>query len=147
DQKFVYNRVRKPIDLYMEHLTALDNKMPNTVRWHLVPLLQVPLDNMILNQRVTFCHKGTPILSDCPFSIDELGNYALTPDSTFGDIEAELVYRSLQTILASKAIALTKALEDICAKSGESAKSFHPIYFDLLWGDRYRNQGLNLREV
>ena len=44
-----YNALRKPIDLYMEHVVAMANEL-NGYRQQLVPLLALPLDGNMMRR-------------------------------------------------------------------------------------------------
>lgn len=93
-------------------------------RDRLTPLLRVPLDTWI------FGHSSL-------FTIDELREVGLTRNSGFGELGDEADYLSLQGKLCKLAAK--------CA--GHHGIPFHPIYFDLLWGDRYTRVGGNLFEL
>jgi hypothetical protein len=118
-----YNKIRKPIDLYLEHLVAMAVEL-DKVRATLVPDLFLPLDSWILKN---------PAL----FSDRELATNGLRRSSTYSDITSERTYSVLQSLLVQKAQA-------VAAKRGQS---FHPIYFDLVWQDRYKRPGNNLFET
>ncbi|HUY34242.1 MAG TPA: hypothetical protein VMV69_15960 [Pirellulales bacterium] len=118
-----YNKVRKPVDLYFEHLVSMAAELDH-VRAALVPLLFLPLDSQIL------AHSGL-------FSEQELAMHGLSRTSTYKDVVSERTYSALQSLLVEKAGAV----------AAERRRSFHPIYFDLVWNDRYRNWGGNLFET
>lgn len=118
-----YNKIRKPVDLYLEHLAAMAVELDN-VRAELVPLLFLPLDSQIL------AHPGI-------FLDHELAMHGLTRRSTYKDITSEQAYLALQSLLSEKAGVV----------AAEWRRSFHPIYFDLVWNSRYRNPGGNLFET
>ncbi len=118
-----YNKVRKPVDLYVEHLVAMAVDL-DRARAHLVPLLFLPLDSQIVH------HPGL-------FTEQELAAYGLSRESTYKDITTEGSYSALQALLTQKAAA-------IAAVRG---RPFHVIYFDLVWNGRSRNWGDNLFET
>jgi hypothetical protein len=118
-----YNKVRKPVDLYVEHLVAMAVDLDD-VRAKLVPLLFLPLDSQILRH----C---------AHFSDQELADHCLSRASTYKDITTERSYAALQTMLVQKAMAVAESRD----------RPFHVIYFDLVWNDRYLNRGRNLFET
>jgi transcriptional regulator with XRE-family HTH domain len=118
-----YNKVRKPVDLYLEHLVAMAAELDG-VRAQLVPLLFLPLDSQIL------AHPGL-------FTEQELAGHGLSRVSTYKDITAERTHAALQELLPQKAAAVAEA----------RGRPFHVIYFDLVWNGRYRNWGGNLFET
>ena len=67
-----YNKIRKPVDLYFEHLVAMAFELEH-VRAQLVPLLSLPLDSQIL--------ASTAIFAD-----EELYGYGLSRSSTYQDV-------------------------------------------------------------
>jgi hypothetical protein len=118
-----YNKVRKPADLYIEHLIAMAKEV-NNLRVTLVPLLFLPLDSQILS------HPGI-------FTESELHFHGLSRGSTYKDISGQCTYEALQVLLANKASAISEARR----------RPFYVIYFDLIWNDRFRNDGANLFET
>jgi hypothetical protein len=123
DQLRGYNKVRKPVDLYLEHLVSMAREL-EAHRSTLVPLLSLPLDSWILDHTAIF-------------SEEQLRGLGLARGLSFGDIKTEKTYCALQ------ATALANA-----QKVGLQLRaSFHPIYYDLFWNDRFRNWGFNLFET
>ncbi len=118
-----YNKVRKPIDLYVMHLVAMAVEL-DAHRAALVPLLFLPLDSQILQH---------PEL----FTDEELANCGLSRASTYKDVTTETTYRALQQLLLQRAATVATRL----------GRPFHPVYFDLVWNNRYRNWGGNLFET
>ncbi len=118
-----YNKIRKPVDLYLEHLVAMAVEL-DRVRETLIPLLFLPLDSQIL------AHPGL-------FTDEDLATHNLSRSSTYKDITSERTYSDMQKLLVKKA-------EAVAAKR---RRPFYPIYFDLLWNHRYRNWGGNLFET
>ncbi|MFZ4791663.1 MAG: hypothetical protein ACOYMW_12385 [Candidatus Competibacteraceae bacterium] len=118
-----YNKIRKPLDLYFEHLVAMASEL-STVRQRLIPLLRLPLDSQMFQ---------SPHL----FSDSDLRGIGLSRQSTFHAVKSADQYQKLQTIVKRRA-----------DQYGEIAgQVFYPIYFDLWWNDRYRKSGGNLFEV
>jgi hypothetical protein len=118
-----YNKVRKPIDLYIEHLVAMSEEL-DVKRPNLIPLLSVPLDSWIL---------ASPVC----FTSDQLSEVSVYRGAPFSEVRTELQYRMLQGFLRERANEI----------SHQSKAVFHPIYFDLLWSDRYMRWGGNLFET
>ena len=117
-----YNKIRKPVDLYLEHLVGMARELDEH-RVRLVPFLFLPLDSQIL---------AHPAL----FSTAELAAHGLSRRSTYKDVASEEIYTELQDLLKEKAA--TVAIE--------RGRSFHVIYFDMLWNNRHHNWGGNLFE-
>lgn len=122
-QLHAYNKLRKPIDLYLEHLVAMAVEL-ESARSRLVPLLFLPIDSQILS------HPGI-------FSDRELSSYGLSRSSTYRDVAKETSYAGLQALLSRKAASVANARN----------RPFHVIYFDLIWNGRHNNWGGNLFET
>ena len=122
-QLHAFNKLRKPVDLYVEHLVAMATELDDA-RHKLVTLLFLPLDSQIL---------AYPRL----FSDEELSRFNLTRKSTYSDITSEQMYSAMQMSAVQRA-------ESVVA---EQRRQFYAIYFDLVWNRRYRNWGGNLFEV
>ena len=118
-----YNKVRKPVDLYIEHLVAMAIEL-DEVRARLVPLLFLPIDSQIL------AYQGL-------FTDHELANNNLSRGSTYKDVTSERAYLALQAFLTQKAVAVAEARH----------RPFYCIYFDLIWNGRHKNWGGNLFET
>lgn len=110
-----FNKVRKPVDLYLEHLVSMAKEL-EPLRPTLVPLLFVPLDSWILNHQLVF-------------SEAELIGMGLSRGLSYGDITEESNYLALQRMAQAKARILTAKLKT----------PFHPIYYDLFWNNRFMN--------
>jgi hypothetical protein len=108
-----YNKVRKPVDLYIEHLVAMAREL-NGLRSKLIPLLYLPLDSQILAHPALYSDK-------------ELACRGLSRRSTYQDVRSEKVYLELQELLAEKAASITESCGQNCER----------IYFDMLWNDRF----------
>ena len=118
-----YNKLRKPVDLYLQHLTCMAKELTH-LRPRLVPWLHLPLDSQIL---------AHPHI----FTSSELSIHRLTRKSTYQDIADPRTYTSLQNIISAKASQLSITL----------GRPFWPIYFDLTWNNRYERWGGNLFET
>ncbi len=127
-----YNSVRKPVDLYVEHLVTMAAEVPADLRRRLVPMLFLPLDKVLL-QPIPIPDGRTVQLFD-PFLLQRLN---LTPGSSYGHIRTEGAYLQLQREVDRKA-------EEVSRLCG---RPFPPIYFDLLWNGRYTREGDNLFEL
>lgn len=118
-----YNRLRKLVDLALEHVIAMATETAD-LRSRLIPLLFLPLDSQTLQH---------PEL----LNQDQVYRVCRGYPNSFGDIKSRAVYDALQRLAQKRAEELAEQL----------GRPFHPIYFDLLWNDRYRNRGGNLFEL
>jgi len=115
-----YNKTRKPIDLYIEHIVAMAAELSSSDRARLMPTLFLPLDSWIFG-------------ADQIFTETELRAHHLTRRSTYKDVLDRGIYMELHEMTRKKA-------HDI-------SSCFYPIYFDLIWSDRYlRTNARNLFE-
>jgi hypothetical protein len=117
-----YNKLRKPVDIYIEHLVCMAREHDQG-RAALVPLLFLPLDSQMFKSE-----RPNPEI----FTITELKEFGLSRRSTFASVETRETYCGLQAKLKDKA---------------NVVKGFHRIYFDLIWGNRWKNWGCNLFET
>jgi hypothetical protein len=122
---YEYNLIRKPVDLFIEHLVLLAYEL-NNKRNELIPFLFIPLDKWILSERNEYCFFDT-----------DLRFYGIREGAGFTSIKDEDVYVKLQALLNRNAKFLTNL----------TGKYFYRIYFELLWRDRYRNKGGNIWEM
>lgn len=111
-----YNRLRKPIDLYIEHIVSMAVELEN-YRERLIPLLFLPIDSEILS-------------SEHIFEVCELNRCGLNRKSSYGNINDKQTYDYLQELLIEKASMINR--------------DFNRIFFDLFWNDRYLKNGGNL---
>jgi hypothetical protein len=118
-----FNKIRKPVDLYIEHLVAMAGDFDDH-RHKLTPLLFLPLDSQIFKHPELFTER-------------QLTDHGLSRASTYKDVETEKSYLELQDILQKKADTVSNKL----------GQPFPPIYFDLVWNDRHANWGGNLFET
>ena len=114
-----YNRVRKPINLYIQHITALAREISN--REELIRNLYIPLD------RVLFGNTNV-------FTTQEIIQFKLDAKQGFGQIRNIEHYYRIQDFINEKALRV----------SSEIGLRFYPIYFDLFWNDRYLRNSCNL---
>jgi hypothetical protein len=118
-----YNKIRKPLDLYLEHQVAMAHELAD-VRSRLTPWLRLPLDSQMFQ---------LPHL----FSEGDLHRLKLSRQSTYQAVASTTQYQALQSLVQERA-------REYSTLAG---RPFHPIYFDLWWNDRYRRSGGNLFEV
>lgn len=118
-----YNKIRKPLDLYLEHQVAMARELAD-VRARLTPWLRLPLDSQMFQ---------LPHL----FSEGDLHWLKLSRQSTYQAVASTAQYQALQSLVQERA-------REYSTLAG---RPFHPIYFDLWWNDRYRRSGENLFEV
>lgn len=114
-----YNRIRKPINLYIEHIVSMTMEITN--RETLTPLLYLPLDKFIFGSEYT--------LSDY-----ERKNLKVDPNKGFGQVKEENHYYVLQSYFKRKSEAFSVKL----------GVKFNRIYFDMFWKDRYLTHAGNL---
>ena len=122
-----YNRVRKIIDLYLQHLVSMARELDN-VRKRIIPFLFLPLDSKIF-------------ISKDIFTEDELKRAGINRNSSYGSLKSRDKYDLLQNLLIDKSIKLS-----------EKDNNFSPVYFDLIWQSknkipRYRSWGNNLFRI
>jgi hypothetical protein len=115
-----YNKVRKPVDLYIEHIVSMAEEFTVDERERLVPLLFLPLDSQIF-------------ASEYIFSDKELYSFGLKRGSTFQDVKSSKIYKAMQ--------------KSLLEKSAKIQGNFHRIYFDFFWNERYKKSGDNLFET
>lgn len=122
NDKLVYNRIRVPIDLFLEHVISMAKEL-NCFRKKLIPFLFVPLDEHTIEK----CFTSIELMKEDSKSI-----------TTITDIDSFDEYDRLQKILYKKSIERTK----------EYGEKYYRIYSELLWHDRYKNcSGGNLFET
>lgn len=113
-----FNKLRKPVDILIEHLVAMGNDFNNS-RQSLTKHLFLPLDSQMFKSNFVFSDK-------------EISELKIKRSYTFKDIEDENQYYEIQEFLRQKAI-----------KVGISNR----IFFDLIWNERYKSAGKNLFET
>lgn len=119
-----YNKIRKPVDLYIEHIVSMCSEISSEDRIKLSKLMFLPLDSRIFS---------SPYI----FDPSELRYYGINNNATFKDVQNSQTYAKLQDILFKRATDISKVI----------GEEFHRIYFDLLWNDRYKKRGKNLFET
>ncbi|OAI56458.1 hypothetical protein AYO47_02140, partial [Planctomyces sp. SCGC AG-212-M04] len=92
-----YNKIRKPVDLYLEHLIAMAHEVSH-LRKRLIPLLFLPLDSQILQEPELFTEQ-------------ELKSQRLRRKSTYAAIKSESTYQHLQELLEVKARIISSRLQ------------------------------------
>lgn len=112
DQLRSYNKVRKPVDLYLEHLVRMAREL-KPLRPVLVPLLFLPLDSWILDHPAVFSGRDLRLLG-------------LDRGLSYGDITAEKTYLALQQLAQQQADTITSSV----------GVPFHRIYYDMFWNNR-----------
>jgi len=110
-----FNKIRKPVDIFIEHLIAMGADFSEQ-RLILTKHLFLPLDSQMF-------------LSNIVFSDQEMAELKIKRSFTFKDIRDEYHYYEIQTFLKEKA-----------AKVGIENR----IFFDLIWNNRYKSNGGNL---
>lgn len=113
EQKIIYNRVRFPIDLFIEHIVCMSEELKSE-RKKLVPLLFVPLDKHTISK----CFKEKDLFVKNNKFIKGIG-----------DIDTKEEYYRLQNILYKNSLKM----------SNEFGKKYYRIYSELLWKDRSIN--------
>ncbi|HOA82300.1 MAG TPA: hypothetical protein PKK61_14750 [Defluviitaleaceae bacterium] len=108
-----YNRIRKIVDLYLEHIVTMANEIDGTTRKQLLPLLFLPIDSWIIENEEIFDNVS-------------IYRWGLTRNSSFGEIRTKKLYDDMQLYLMEKA-------NEISVRLG---KEFYVIYFDVFWNNR-----------
>lgn len=119
-----YNKIRKPVDLYIEHIVSMADDFTEDERRKIFDFLFLPLDSQMF-------------ASEHIFTGPELYKYNLSRNSSFKDVYSENHYRELQELLKLKADNISTSIE----------KEFARIYFDLIWNERFKKEGKNLFET
>lgn len=114
-----YNRIRKPINLYLEHIVSMAQEINK--RKALVPMLYLPLDKVIFG-------------SDYVFNDSERRKLNINPNLGFGQISAKEHYNKLQIYLKRKSDLISQKI----------GVEFYKIYFDMFWKERYLHCDDNL---
>lgn len=114
-----YNRIRKPINLYLQHIAFMANEIDNRER--LCQSLYMPLDRVIFGLE--------PV-----FSVEERKRFGISASLGFGQIKSKSLYDEIQKYLCLKAKEISMNIQ----------RPFEPIYFDLFWNNRYTKDLRNL---
>ena len=132
-----YGKLRKIIDVLIEHAVSMSNELA-PYRSTLTPLLYLPLTKPILSREEIFSQE---VLEEAT-KLNDMARIKRT--STFGDIKKLEAYNFLQQKASERAQYI---------KEKYNLPHFHRIYFDLFWGDeksqqyRYTQKGRNLFEL
>jgi hypothetical protein len=110
-----YNKIRKPVDIVIEHMVSMGEDFEQ-IRQSVTKYLFLPLDSEMFQ-------------SDFVFTDSELYHLKLRRRYTFKDIRSKAQYQQIQAFLRDKADRL-----------GLGAR----IFFDLVWKERFKSQGTNL---
>jgi len=113
-----YNKLRKPVDLYIEHIVSMDEDFKD-VRKKITHFMYLPLDSWIFQNEIIFPSKN----------LIELG---LKRRFSFGDLKSKDHYLKIQEFLKHRVNTLGVK---------------HEIFFDLFWNNRYKRMGSNLFEL
>lgn len=116
-----YNRIRKVVELYVEHIVSMASEVEPKRRKTLIPLLFLPIDSWIIGQEHIF-------------NDNSISGWGLTRNSSFGEIRLKSLFDDMQHYLVEKAKKISTAID----------APFHVIYFDVFWGDRLGVPGGNL---
>jgi hypothetical protein len=104
----------------------------NDFRSSLIPLLFLPIDSQMLGKFLIGKNEDFYI-----FNYNQLRSLGLTHQSSYGHIKTEKIYIELQKIASVRA----KEISESCSFP------FYPIYFELLWNQRYKRNGGNIFEL
>ncbi len=113
-----FNKIRKPLDIFFEHLISMGKDIEKTTS-NIIQFLFLPLDSQMFQ-------------SCFVFEDEEIKKLKLSRNFTFKDIESKEQYEEIQIHLKDKAL---------CIGLRER------IFFDLIWNDRYLREGKNLIET
>lgn len=116
-----YGKVRKPVDIYLNSLVLMAEEL-RCVRCQLIPLLNLALDSQFFSADFIFTD------DDLRKASEKNKGITIKRDSSFIDVVTECAYRYLQKRVADLATDLANHF---------GLPRFHPIYFELLWSDRY----------
>jgi hypothetical protein len=116
-----YNRIRKIINLYIEHIVAMANEIDDDTRATMTPLLFLPIDSKIIgNEKIINTYYRE--------------KWGLKSNSGFGDIKDKRTFDEIQEYIVNLSLSISAMLN----------KAFCPIYFDVFWGKRLNSSGINL---
>lgn len=115
DQLNSFNKIRKPMDIVIQHMVAMGEDFADARR-NATEFLFLPLDSQVFQ-------------SDFIFTDQETSALGIKRTYTFKDIESEAHYFEIQDFLREKA---------------KRIGIRHRIYFDLVWNNRYASSGTNL---
>lgn len=127
-----FNRVRKPIILYVEHIVAMAEEISNLDRQRLVPFLFLAIDSYIIDSPFIFTESEINQWGLKKSTVDYKGKKI--KGSSFGLIKKKSIFDSMERV------ALLRAKDYSC----KIDKPFYRIYFDILWGNRINSDGRSL---
>lgn len=116
-----YNRIRKIVELYIEHIVSMSSEIDSPTRKQLIPLLFLPIDSWIIKNELIFDSENIYL-------------WGLTRRSSFGEIKTKTLFDEMQLYLDKKANNISTAL----------GEEFYVIYFDIFWRNRLNRTGGNL---
>lgn len=116
-----YNRIRKPINLYLEHIVSMSDSIDNDQRKKIAPHMFLPMDKFIFN-------------SEYIFTGLEKKKWRVNGNVGFGVVKTEELFYEMQNSLIEKAKAVSELLQE----------DFYRIYFDMFWGSRIESEERNL---
>ncbi|WP_065077978.1 hypothetical protein [Clostridium ragsdalei] len=116
-----YNRIRKVVELYLEHIVSMASEIDNETRKLLTPLLFLPIDSWIIK-------------NESIFDNESIYRWGLTRGSSFGEIRKKPLFDDMQRYLVKKANEISMVL----------GAEFYVIYFDIFWNNRLSMPGCNL---
>lgn len=116
-----YNRIRKPINLYLEHIISMCDMFGNSERERIIPYMFVSMDSQIFKCEYIFTKAKRK-------------EFGLKKGMGFGAIKKEEVFYKIQEFLLEEAERITK----------EIGQEFYRIYFDVFWRNRLESKGENL---
>lgn len=108
-----YNRIRKAVELHLEHIVSMASEIDSETRKLLTPLLFLPIDSWIIKNELIFDSKS-------------IYCWGLTRGSSFGKITKKTLFDDMQRYLEKKANEISIVL----------GTEFHVIYFDVFWKNR-----------
>ncbi len=111
-----FNKLKKPVNLIIQHLVSMYAGVNPSVRKELTQHLFLPLDSQIFQSHIVF-------------SDDDLKTLNIRRSFSFGRITDKNHYYVIQKFLKEKA---------------KNAGIENRIYYDLIWGERYKSTGTNL---
>lgn len=116
-----YNRTRKIVELYLEHIVSMATEISDDHRKDIVPLLFLPIDSWIMAKEFIFDDYN-------------LARWGLKRNSSFGSIRSKALFDDMQRYLMKKAQEISTII----------GVDFHVIYFDVFWNNRLDIPGCNL---
>lgn len=116
-----YNRIRKVVDLYLEHIVSMASEIESETRRLLTPLLFLPIDSWIIRNELIF-------------DSESISRWGLTRKSSYGSVSKKTIFDDMQRYLMEKAKEISIVL----------GVEFHVIYFDIFWSNRLNMPGGNL---